>query len=304
MNPEISSTDRIVDRVSRSTVLDPLADALQPAVRRSLDGDGAWAPLKSLLHGTPLGHLLHPALTDVPIGAWTMAAVFDGLSFAGISEFDRASDVAIVTGIAGAVLAAATGLAEWADTKDEPKRLGMAHASLNTAALMAYAGSLALRAAHRRRAAIGAAYAGFVIVGLSAYLGGELSYNHQIGVKHTARPIEPSDDFEAVLDLSQLAGTTPQRVDYRGIPVLLSRDERHDISAVAATCTHRGGPLEEGTFADGCVKCPWHGGVFSLADGAVREGPPVYPLARFEVRVRNERIELRPRYLSTAAASG
>src|SRR2546422_6784561 len=35
--------------------------------------------LKSLLNGTWFGHPLHPAITDVPIAAWMMAAVFDVL---------------------------------------------------------------------------------------------------------------------------------------------------------------------------------------------------------------------------------
>ena len=33
--------------------------------------------LQDLLHGTWLGHPLHPALTDVPLGAWTAAMVLD-----------------------------------------------------------------------------------------------------------------------------------------------------------------------------------------------------------------------------------
>src|SRR5947208_10573528 len=34
-------------------------------------------PVKNVLSGTWLGHQLHPVLTDLPIGAWTMATALD-----------------------------------------------------------------------------------------------------------------------------------------------------------------------------------------------------------------------------------
>ncbi len=33
--------------------------------------------LKSLLNGTWFGHPLHPVITDVPIAAWLLTAIFD-----------------------------------------------------------------------------------------------------------------------------------------------------------------------------------------------------------------------------------
>lgn len=298
----MTSTDRIVDRLSRSTLLDPVADAVQPVLRETLDGGGAWAPVKDLLHGTPLGHPLHPAVTDVPVGAWTLAAVFDTLELAGREEFAAAADLSIGIGLAGAVLAIATGLAEWSDTKDEPKRLGSVHGSLNGIGVTLYVTSLALRGAGKRGAGIATAYAAYSFVATSAYLGGELSYNHQLGVKHTAPPLEPSGEYVAVLDATQLREGEPKRVDLGGVPVLLSRDARGEIHAIAATCTHRGAPLDEGEFSEGCVVCPWHGTRFALADGSVSEGPATFPLARFESRVAAGRIELRPMFRSLTNA--
>ena len=296
MNPEISSTDRLVDRLSRSTLLDPIADAIAPAVAGVLDGSGPVAPLKDLLHGKPLGHPLHPVITDIPIGSWTLATVFDALELAGRDEFTAAADVCVGVGLVAAVGAIATGLAEWSDTKDEPRRLGVAHALLNSAGFVLYGASLALRVAGARGAGIATAYAGYGFSSLAAYLGGELSYNHQIGVKHTARPIEPPDGFTAVMDATELTDAQPKRVDFAGIPVLLSRDARGDVHALAATCTHRGAPLEDGEFVDGCVVCPWHGSRFNLVDGSVIEGPAAFALARFETRIEAGRIELRPMF--------
>ena len=83
MNPETSGTDRLVDRLARSTTFDQLADAVQPTLRKALEGTGRRGALKNILHGKQLGHSLHAAVTDVPVGAWTLAAVFDSLELAG-----------------------------------------------------------------------------------------------------------------------------------------------------------------------------------------------------------------------------
>lgn len=294
VNPEISSTERFVDRLSRNSTLDPLANALQPAVRSALDGTGPLAPLKDILHGTPLNHPLHPALTDIPIGAWSLVALFDAAEVFGREEFRPAADLAIGVGLGGAVLAVATGLAEWSDTAGEPKRLGTWHALLNTLGAGAYVVSLMLRAKRHRGAGIATGFIGYGIVALAGYLGGELAFNFHIGAKHQAPPIFPPSEFTAVLADEELLAGSHQRVEFAGIPVLLSRDARGELQAISAVCSHRGGPLEQGKFADGCVRCPWHGGRFRLADGAVVEGPPVFPLAHFETRVRDGRIEVRP----------
>lgn len=292
MNPEVSSTDRFVDRLARATALDPVADAIQPLARKTLDGTGPFAPLKDLLHGKPLGHSLHVVMTDVPIGAWTMATIFDVLELCGRTEFVAAADVSIGVGLAGGVGAIVTGLAEWADTKDEPKRLGLVHALTNDVAFGLYSLSFALRRTGKRRAALASAFAGYAIVSFGAYLGGELSLGHQIGVKHTVTPIEPSGDFVAVLADSEL-GSEPKTAMLDGIALLLSRDARGEVVAVSAVCTHRGAPLGEGTFSDGCVTCPWHAGKFDLSTGSVLEGPATFPLARFETRIVAGQIEAR-----------
>ena len=43
--------------------------------------------------------------------------------------------------------------------------------------------------------------------------------------------------------------------------------------ALDDTCTHRGGPLSEGTLDGDVVTCPWHGARFCVRDGR-RPGPP------------------------------
>ncbi len=292
MNSEVTANDRLVDRIARSTTLDPLADALAPGLRRTFDSTGPIGPLSSILHGTPFGHPLHPPVTDIPIGAWSLAAIFDAFEAFGNTDFARASDLAIGVGVAGGVVAIASGTAEWSDTVDDPRRLGMAHALFNTVAFSCYVASLVLRGRGNRAAGLATAFVGYAVTSFSAYLGGELSCGMRLGTKHTAYPNVPPNDFAPALPVTELKDK-PVRVEVGGIAMLLSRDEGGRISAISAICTHRGAPLEQGEFADGYVTCPWHHARFLLATGDVARGPATFPLARFETRVNGDVIEVR-----------
>lgn len=60
--------------------------------------------------------------------------------------------------------------------------------------------------------------------------------------------------------------------------------------ALNERCTHRGGPLSEGTLEDGIVTCPWHFGQFDLVTGEVRGSPPEESLKSYELRVEGANI--------------
>jgi nitrite reductase/ring-hydroxylating ferredoxin subunit/uncharacterized membrane protein len=291
LNPETSLNRRPADRIAKVAWLEPIANAVQPAVQRALAAAGL--PVRNVLHGTGLGHPFHPLLTDVPVGAWTVTAVLDALEAAGSARFADGADAALVVGLLGAAGAVVTGYADWSDTADDAKRLGMAHAMLNGAATVAYGASLAARRTGNRGAGIALAFAGYGAVALAAYLGGELSMGLQLGVRHTAEPIFPPGDFTPVLDESALESGKIVRADLDGIPLILLRT--HDgIFAMGAACTHRGAPLDEGTLEGACVRCPWHGSLFAFADGSPLEGPASFPQPQFEARVEAGRIEVRP----------
>jgi nitrite reductase/ring-hydroxylating ferredoxin subunit len=55
--------------------------------------------------------------------------------------------------------------------------------------------------------------------------------------------------------------------------------------ATQAACTHRQGPLNEGTVEGSTVTCPWHGTQFNVCTGAVVRGPAKDPIKTFPVTV-------------------
>lgn len=287
------STDRAIQVINRQDWLEPLADRLQSKLHDTVTGAGpAGQQVEDVLHGRWLGHPLHPALVNVPIGAWTVAAVLDTIEeVSGDRTLGRGADAAIGVGIVGALGAALSGVADWRHTDGRARSIGLAHGLLNTGALALYATSLILRRLKARRAGRGVAALGYLMTNASAYLGGHLVFNEQIGVDHTANQ-QPPHTFVPVLREADLPENRLRRVLARSTPVLLlRRGER--IYAIAETCSHLGGPLAEGELEGLSVVCPWHGSRFSLKSGEVLQGPSTYPQPCFETRVLEGQIEVR-----------
>ncbi|MCI0633269.1 MAG: hypothetical protein L0206_05040, partial [Actinobacteria bacterium] len=120
-----------VERVERQGWLEPLAERLQRAVIAAYETGGERGRrIRDVLHGTWLGHPLHPVLTDVPLGAWTVAATLDLFGRDRAGRREHAADAAIGVGLAGAVGAAVTGLTDWQHTADDDRRVGLVHGML------------------------------------------------------------------------------------------------------------------------------------------------------------------------------
>jgi nitrite reductase/ring-hydroxylating ferredoxin subunit len=62
--------------------------------------------------------------------------------------------------------------------------------------------------------------------------------------------------------------------------------------ALDDTCTHRGGPLSEGTITGERVTCSWHGSTFDIRTGEVVDPPASQGVARYSVRVTGTDIEI------------
>jgi nitrite reductase/ring-hydroxylating ferredoxin subunit/uncharacterized membrane protein len=267
--------------------LDPVSDALQGAMR------ALPKPVRNALDGTWFGAPLHPALTDVPIGSWSAAMVIDAVAPAtGDETIAKAADQALAVGILAAIPTALTGMNDWSYLRGDSKRVGTVHAILNSAALGLNIASMVFRLNGRRdvgRALSGLAYGGTLF---SAHLGGELSFGLGVRVNRTAFESPPSD-FRPVLDETELHGEEMRRVDLDGLAVLVTRARDGGICAIANTCTHLGGPLNEGERDGDVVTCPWHGSQFDVCSGDLLSGPAVFPQPRYEARSREGKIELR-----------
>jgi nitrite reductase/ring-hydroxylating ferredoxin subunit/uncharacterized membrane protein len=276
--------EKAMKRLEEAEALDQPAEAVVavvgPATRPRL--------VKNALSGTWLGHRFHPLMVPLPIGFWTGALLFDLLA---TRRARWAADVLVGSGIVAAVPTAAAGLSDWSDAEPEGRRVGLVHAGCNTLALVCYSASLVARLLSRRKAGVGLGLAGATAISVGGYLGGHLSYVQGVGVERKRFAGGPKE-WTAVLDAGELAEATPRVVRAGDAEVLLYR-EGSRLHALWASCTHEGGPLAEGRFADGCVRCPWHGSTFRLADGKVVRGPAAASQPVYEARVTDGKVEVR-----------
>lgn len=288
------SEDPILSFVEQQDWLAPVQQTGEALVKDAFKSMGASAQtVKDALHGVWLGHPLHAAITDVPLGSWTAAAVLDCLEAGGRDEYSAGADTAVAVGLVGAVLSAASGLTDWSDLQGKPQRVGALHGLLNFTAAALYGVSYCARKLDSRSLGRTLAFTGYGIVLASAYLGGILAYRQRIGVDHSPDADEElPKDFVAVANASDLEEGKPKKVDVNCTSLVLVR-RGNAIFALADKCSHMGGPLSEGEVEGDTVRCPWHGSVFCLRDGSVLEGPAVHPQPKLEVLVRDGQVLVR-----------
>lgn len=279
--------------LTRMPWLDKLSGPLQRWIAQLYGQPGQPSyKVKDMLNGVWLGHTLHPVFVTVPLGAWTATMLLDMTWLSDQSEGTaHSADATMWLGLAGAGVSAITGATNWVDTDGPEQRTGMLHALLNSGVTVLNLTSALMRLGGLRRTAITLSSTAYLVSLYSAYLGGELSYSSGVGVNHVAWE-SGSDDFVPVMNEQDLTPGKLTRVDAAGIPAVLFKDGG-SIYAIAATCSHLGGPLDEGHCEGGIVYCPWHGSGFHMSDGSVANSPAVYAQPTFEVRTRKGKIELR-----------
>jgi nitrite reductase/ring-hydroxylating ferredoxin subunit len=270
------------------TLNDQLTAVLAPWRERYQDN-----PVLELMHGGRwLGHPLHPALSDLPIGLWGGSLLLDFI------DRDPAPDggldpagVFTAAGLAAAVATAATGVVDWTVSDDQDRRVGLFHGVLNTAALGLQALSLTARLAGHRGTARGLGAAGLAVTGAAAYLGGHLVFAKAVMVSRVAGADGPRR-WVRVVEEAELPDDVPTGVQADGRQILLYR---HDgtLYALDNLCSHAGGLLSRGVVQGLTVTCPLHGSQYCLADGSVRRGPSHQPQPVIRTRVRNGWIEVR-----------
>jgi nitrite reductase/ring-hydroxylating ferredoxin subunit/uncharacterized membrane protein len=292
-------------KASQGLATKPVEERLQKLVDSALycGGSATAQKIRNFLNGTWLGEPLHVVLTDVPVGAWTVAMVFDGLDLIrSRREFELAADTSIAIGLAGAIGAAATGVTDWSDVDPPARRIGLIHGLLNIGATALFTTSLLLRTKKSRTAGRISAALGYAVMSYAAHLGGTMVYEHRVGVDQTDGELFP-EEFVAVLPESELLEGKPTRATHNGVPFLIVR-RGNRLFAMAGTCSHFGGPLSEGKLVGDSIVCPYHSSRFALEDGHVLDGPAVHPQPCMEVRARNGQIEIRePRTGKTPASS-
>jgi nitrite reductase/ring-hydroxylating ferredoxin subunit/uncharacterized membrane protein len=279
--------------IPRREQVDKLGNDLQELAHSVFNQSDTGRRAKDFLNGVWLGHPMHPAVTDVPVGAWTAALALDGIEVATGRDLSGATSKVIGVGIGGALISAASGVADWVDTSGPTRRVGLLHALLNSVSLSMYVLSLLSRALGRRGTGRVLSLAGFLSAVGGAYLGGDLVFRLGNQVDRNAWTPKIAEFKRAVAEADLVDGK-PVRAEVDGVAVLLVRHDGH-IYALGDNCSHMGCSLSspESEISEGKISCWCHGSTYQLADGIVVRGPAAFPQPSYEVRVENGQIEVR-----------
>jgi uncharacterized membrane protein len=136
-------------------------------------------------------HPLHPILVTLPIGFFVGALVSDVITLVTANDFWPRMSVALIGfGLVAAVPAALLGFVDYATAPMPPpvKKIATGHMLLNLAVIGIFAIAFLVRFAHPV-ATLGIALTvlGDLILAVSGFLGGELSYRHGVGAADDAR---------------------------------------------------------------------------------------------------------------------
>ena len=241
---------------------------------------GPIRPIKDLLNGTWLGHPVHSAATDLPIGALTVAIVLE------LVGQHTAADIALVVAVVSIAGSVVTGLADYTDVDGTARLRATVHATVMLISLLLFVVSLLMRSGNPADRSLPTILVllGFATISLGAAIGGDLVY--LIGTNVNRHAWRGAGAKWLALDLGDLpdipeGGPTKAKAGANALILVRAGDT---IQALHETCAHAGGPLAEGTIVDGCIQCPWHGSRFRLADGHVARGPATYDQPAYEVR--------------------
>ena len=280
---------KVVERLEDAGSLDPVVEEVRAAVNAVVRPQA----LRDVLHGVPIGHPMHPLLVLAPIGAWASVGLLDA-----VPGTARSARLLAAAGLVSAAPTAVAGLTDWSQLRQKQARVGVVHATANVVAIGLYTASFVQRRRGREVSGKILAYLGLGVIFGSGFLGGHLSYRQAAGANH-AEGI-PSRFPEGWQPLGLLATIPENELTTRDVAghqlLVLRRGSLVDV--LTSVCTHLSGPLGEGELLGGdtddpCVKCPWHGSVFSITTGEVVHGPATAPEHKLESRVVDGLLEVR-----------
>jgi uncharacterized membrane protein/nitrite reductase/ring-hydroxylating ferredoxin subunit len=269
--------------------------------------------IRDLLEGKPLRAPLHPILVHFPIGLLMLSLLFDlaTLLLGAGNLFVRAAYYTMVFGTVMAAVAAIPGLVDWSNIRiDHPgKRIATNHMILNLIMLGVYAINILLRSVVLNDSQTPIllfilSLIGVGLISVSGYLGGTLVYDEGIGVGRHRRctdtpheTLHPSgeptpDGFVNVADAASVGDGETLRAEVNG-NVIAIVNLGGEFYAFQEFCTHRFGPLSEGSFHGHQVECPWHRSRFDVRTGKVTQGPAKLDLKTYEVSVQDGKIRVR-----------
>ncbi|HEX4743558.1 MAG TPA: Rieske 2Fe-2S domain-containing protein [Candidatus Limnocylindria bacterium] len=253
--------------------------------------------LKDFLHGTWLGHALHPMVTDVAVGGLTVGIVLDLLARGtGGEQFVPGANVATLIGFAAMLGSAVTGAADYTGTYGRERRFATIHSLVMVTAAVLYLVSVLARYGYiglNMDVAFATAVAGYILVALGAYIGGEVVY--AFGTMVDRHAWRGGGSKWAQLEPAEFPENAPTKAK-AGAQSLVVVRRGDTLYALHDACAHAGCSLaEKGKLVGDEIECQCHGSRYDVRTGHVARGPSTFDQPAYEVRRADGRFEVRRR---------
>lgn len=249
--------------------------------------------LQDFLNGSWLGHPLHPVLTDVVVGGFTMLVVLDLVSLIFGADFRDPSLIILgLTTLAG-IATILSGLTDFKDTATGDERnVTTLHGYTNVLSIVIYVIAFFIRLGGSETTGQVLSIIGYLVISVGAFIGGHVVFKYGYTVNHNAFSRgRRAKEFTAIVPAADLAENTPTKAALGPTGLVLVR--RGDVVyALKDTCSHAGGPLSEGELHGDAIVCPWHQSHFRLSDGAVVHGPAHTRQVAYRARINAGQVEV------------
>jgi aspartate/methionine/tyrosine aminotransferase/uncharacterized membrane protein/nitrite reductase/ring-hydroxylating ferredoxin subunit len=250
------------------------------------------------------GHPIHPMLIPFPFAFLTGALFFDLVAWwTGNMDIAYTGRHLTLAGVAMGLVAAIPGAIDYfasVPPQSSAKDRATKHALANVSAIVLFAISYMLRQdGEATPATLAAEFVGVVLLSMGGYMGGTLVNRNQIGVDHRyadagkwqETTVERTSGPVVIADADDLTVDQMKLVHVSGSRIALGRTDE-GYAAFDDRCTHKGGPLADGTLICGTVQCPWHGSQFDVKSGKVKCGPAKKAIGTHTLEESNGQVRL------------
>jgi nitrite reductase/ring-hydroxylating ferredoxin subunit/uncharacterized membrane protein len=253
------------------------------------------------------GHPIHPMLVGFPAAYLLGNAWIDAWARAtNRPSWFRTARHLNTLGLGAALVAAVPGLIDYVFTippRSSAQKRATDHMFANVSALILFAAARAGRREEDVRPSwwrVATELCGSGLLTAAGWMGGTLVFRNQIAVDHRhagagkwrSKTIAAIRNGSGAIDVGaddQLDADQMMLLHIEQRRIVLARTGAGYV-AFDDRCTHKGGPLSDGSLACGIVQCPWHGSQFDTGTGAVKHGPADAPVHIYSVSQRDGRV--------------
>ncbi|HEY3160544.1 MAG TPA: DUF2231 domain-containing protein [Vicinamibacterales bacterium] len=246
-------------------------------------------------------HPIHPMLIPFPFafltGGWGFGVAG---AVSGNDDLKTVSRYLVPAGLVAGLVAAVPGIVDYlvsVPPQSSAKERATKHALINVASLALFA--VGWLAGRRRDSMVTLAAQGVGTASLcvGGWMGGTLAFRNQIGVDHRyadagrwqEERVDPADEKAIEEAAHGLSVNQMKLVHIGNTRVAVGRTGKGYV-AFQDRCTHKGGPLSDGTLMCGTVQCPWHGSQFDVHTGEVKAGPAEKNIDTYDMRRQEKKI--------------